>query len=181
MKKIINIFILSLTYLIGQPSSDEEKKFKFVFDPDTITMNVGEERNVKVRLLDSNGSQASGSFMFRGQRKALTATPRSSKDSSGVSEVTIKAYSSGKLTLRAYAYVSGGDRIYEKYEVDVPSPPLDRVVFINPADPVYTGTSVNYAAEVYDKANLLRDDAEVKFSTGDKKIAEFDRLSLIHI
>ena len=77
MKKIINIFILSLTYLIGQPSSDEEKKFKFVFEPDTITMNVGEERKVKVRLLDSNGSQASGSFMFRGQRKALTATPRS--------------------------------------------------------------------------------------------------------
>ena len=175
MKKIVNIFILSLTYLIGQPSSDEEKKFKFVFEPDTITMNVGEERKVKVRLLDSNGNQASGSFMFRGQRKALTATPRSSKDSSGVSEVTIKAYTSGKLTLRAYAYVSGGDRIYEKYEVDVPSPPLDRVVFVNPADPVYTGTSVNYAAEVYDRANLLRDDAEVEFSTSDKKIAEFDR------
>ena len=61
MKKIINIFILSLTYLIGQPSSDEEKKFKFVFEPDTITMNVGEEKSKGT----SSGQQWQPSFKGR--------------------------------------------------------------------------------------------------------------------
>ena len=62
-----------------------------------------------------------------------------------------------------------------KLEIDVPNPPLDRIVFVEPSKKVYTGTSVNYETQVFDKANLLRDEVDVNFSTNNKKTAEFDR------
>ncbi|GIT57044.1 MAG: hypothetical protein Ct9H300mP18_04730 [Candidatus Neomarinimicrobiota bacterium] len=36
------------------------------------------------------------------------------------------------------------------------------------------GTTVRYTTEVYDKANLLRDDANVKLKSSKTNIAEFD-------
>ena len=54
----------------------------------------------------------------------------------------------------------------------------DKIKINTPVEPnkkVYTGTSVNYEAQVFDKANLLREEVEVNFSTNNEKIAEFDR------
>ena len=174
MKKFISISLLSFTVLFAQPPRSQNKDLKFVFEPDSISLNVGESKKMTIRLVDNKGKQVANQFMVRGQRRALVVEPRMS-DSTGVSEVTVQAYKSGKLSIRAYARGVKGGFVSGQLQIDVPSPPLDRVVFVEPSDPVYTGTSVNYAAEVYDKANLLRDDVEVKFSTSDEKIAEFDR------
>ena len=58
--------------------------------------------------------------------------------------------------------------------VQVPFPPLDRIVLNGPSKKLYAGTSVRYTTEVYDKADLLRDDADVKLISSKTNIAEFD-------
>ena len=58
--------------------------------------------------------------------------------------------------------------------VQVPFPPLDRIVLNGPSKTLYAGTTVRYTTEVYDKANLLRDDANVKLKSSKTNIAEFD-------
>ena len=58
--------------------------------------------------------------------------------------------------------------------VQVPFPPLNRIVFDNPQKKLYVGTSLQYKTTVFDDANLLRGDAKVKLSTSNSNIAEFD-------
>ena len=174
MKKFISASFLMFTIIFAQPPSNQNKELKFVFEPDSISLNVGESKNMVVRLVDSKGKQVNNQFMVRGQRRALSVEPRMS-DSTGVSEITVQAYKSGKLSIRAYARGVKGGYVSGQLEINVPSPPLDRVVFVDPNKKVYTGTNVNYEAQVFDKANLLREEVEVNFSTNNEKIAEFDR------
>ena len=102
MKKFLAILSLSITIVLGQPPRSENPNLKFVFEPDSISLNVGESKTMTVRLVDKDGKQVQAAFTVRGQRKALSVEPRLS-DSTGVSEITVKAYKSGKLSLRAYA------------------------------------------------------------------------------
>ena len=174
MKKFISISILSYAILFAQPPRSQNKDFKFVFEPESISLNVGESKKMTVRLVDSKGKQVQSQFMVRGQRRALAVEPRMS-DSTGVSEITVQAYKSGKLSIRAFARGLKGGFVSGILELDVPDPPLDRIVFVDPDKKVYTGTNVSYEAQVFDKANLLREDVEVNFSTNNNKTAEFDR------
>ena len=174
MKKITTILFLSITIILGQPPRSQNSNLKFVFEPDSISLNVGESKELTVRLVDKDGKQAKGMFMVRGARKALSVEPRLS-DSTGVSKITVKAYKSGKLSVRAYARGVKGGYVSGRLNVLVPDPPLDRIVFDETIDKVYTGTTVNYSAKIYDEANLIRDDLEVKFSSSNKNTAEFDR------
>ena len=76
-------------------------------------------------------------------------------DSTGVSKIVVKAFKSGNLSIRAFARGVKGGYVSGKLDIEVPSPPLDRIVFVEPVDKVYTNTIVNFKAEVFDKANLL--------------------------
>ena len=180
MKKITTILFLSITIILGQPPRSQNSNLKFVFEPDSISLNVGESKELTVRLVDKDGKQAKGMFMVRGARKALSVEPRLS-DSTGVSKVTVKAYKSGKLSVRAYARGVKGGYVSGRLNVLVPDPPLDRIVFDETIDKVYTGTTVNYSAKIYDEANLIRDDLEVKFSSSNKNTAEFDRFGNLSV
>ena len=180
MKKITTILSLSITIILGQPPRSQNSNLKFVFEPDSISLNVGESKALTVRLVDKDGKQAKGMFMVRGARKALSVEPRLS-DSTGVSKVTVKAYKSGKLSVRAYARGVKGGYVSGRLNVLVPDPPLDRIVFDETIDKVYTGTTVNYSAKIYDEANLIRDDLEVKFSSSNKNTAEFDRFGNLSV
>ena len=44
MKKFITISFLSFTVLVAQPPSSQNKDLKFVFEPETISLNVGESK-----------------------------------------------------------------------------------------------------------------------------------------
>ena len=102
MKKFILVSLLMFTVLLAQPPSSQNKNLKFVFEPDSISLNVGESKKMVVRLVDTKGKQVESQFMVRGQRRALAVEPRMS-DSTGISEITVQAYKSGKLSIRAYA------------------------------------------------------------------------------
>jgi len=180
MKNFLAILSLSITIVLGQPPRSENPNLKFVFEPDSISLNVGESKTMTVRLVDKDEKQVQAAFTVRGQRKALSVEPRLS-DSTGVSEITVKAYKSGKLSLRAYARGVKGGYVSGRLTVDVPDPPLDRIVFDEPTDKVYTGTTVNYSVKVYDEANLVRDDLEVKFTSSNKNTAEFDRFGNLSV
>jgi len=180
MKKFIAILLLTITVSVGQPPRSENKDFKFVFEPDSVSLNVGESKNITVRVVDSEGKQAKMAFMVRGQRKAISVEPRMS-DSTGVSKIVVKAFKSGNLSIRAFARGVKGGYVSGKLDIEVPAPPLDRIVFVEPVDKVYTNTIVNFKAEVFDKANLLREDLKVSFSSSNKKVGQFDQFGNLTI
>ena len=180
MKKIYSIvLLLSFTVLLGQPPSSQSKDLKFIFEPDSLSLNIGEEASVLIRLVDADGNQVNSTFMIRGQRKALDAKPRRS-DSTGVANINVKAFGAGKLNLSAMAFGKSG-RTIGRMKINVPLPPLEKITFVNPTKKVFAGTIVNYSVEVYDKAKILREDIKVDLISKNKKVAEFDNFGNLNI
>ena len=104
MKKYLTTIFLIINIGVAQDNAEDKKeKLQFIFEPDSLSLNIGEEASVLIRLVDSDGNQVKSSFMVRGQRKSLDAKPRMS-DSTGISTVSVKAFDAGELNLSAYAY-----------------------------------------------------------------------------
>ncbi len=140
-----------------------------------LFLRVGETGSVTIKLVNSNGELANNPFYIYGRpRRSLESSPRIS-DSTGIATVSIKPYKPGKLTLSVRSISQKReDRVYGGMTVQVPFPPLERIVFDNPQKKLYLGTSLQYKTTVFDQANLLRDDAKVELSTSNNSIAEFD-------
>ena len=148
---------------------------KFIFEPDSIFLNVGETSILKVKMINKDGELAQSPFLIYGQpRRSLEASPRIS-DSTGYAEVMVKPHKSGMLKLRVRSVaVKREDRVYGAAIVEVPKPKLKKVVFANPKTSLYQKTSIKMNADVFDEANLIRKDINIIYSTSDEEIAEFD-------
>jgi len=176
MKKLITITILSFTIVWGQDTKPTEKdSLHFVFEPDSLFLHVGETGEVKIKLLNQNNELSDNTFYIYGRpRRALESNPRMS-DSTGVAKVTIKAYKPGKLGLSVRSISSKReDRVMDNMVIQVPYPPLDRIVFNEPKSKIYVGTATNYSTTVFDQAELVRNNAKVELTSSDSDIADFD-------
>ena len=86
--------LFSLSYIFGQEETDT---LRFVFEPDSLFLHVGEPGEVKIKLVDANGELAQSPFLIYGQpRQSLEATPRIS-DTTGFATVKIKPHKPGNL------------------------------------------------------------------------------------
>jgi len=166
--------ILLLTMVFGQES--QQDKFHFEFDVDSVEIHVGESKEITIRLLDENGKLAQNPFYVFGERKTLSVSPRIS-DSTGIASVTLKAHKPGRLSLSTRTItVKREDRISANLIINVPSPPLDRIVFNQRPTKLYSGTSTPLSVEVFDEADLKRSELNVKLTSSNKDVAEFDIL-----
>jgi len=175
MKKLITIItILSFTIVCGQdPAPAEKDSLHFVFEPDSLFLHIGETGEVTIKLLNQDNELSNNTFFISGRpRRTMETKPRSS-DSTGVAKVTIKAYKPGKLILGVRS-ISRENRVTGRMVIQVPYPPLDRIVFNEPKSRVYAGTATNYSTTVFDQAELVRKDAKVELTSNDSDIADFD-------
>jgi len=175
MKKLITIItILSFTIVCGQdPAPAEKDSLHFVFEPDSLFLHLGETGEVTVKLLNQDNELSNKTFFISGRpRRTMETKPRRS-DSTGVAKVTIKAYKPGKLILGVRS-ISREKRVMGRMVIQVPYPPLDRIVFNEPKSRVYAGTATNYSTTVFDQAELVRKNAKVELTSSDSDIADFD-------
>ncbi len=153
-----------------------QEKLHFEFGMDSLIMNVGESKEITIKLLDENGKLAQNPFYVFGERKTLSVSPRIS-DSTGIASVTLKAHKPGRLSLSTRTItVKREDRIRANLIINVPSPPLDRIVFNQRPSKLYSGTSTPLSVVVFDEANLKRSELNVKLTSSNKNVAEFDIL-----
>ncbi|MBO70222.1 MAG: hypothetical protein CMG36_05155, partial [Candidatus Marinimicrobia bacterium] len=182
MKKIFAVTLLISSVSFSQNNSEDSKeKYKFIFEPDSLSLNVGETGTVTIKLVDANGELSQNPFYIFGRpRRALESKPRLS-DSTGVANVTIKAFKPGKLSLSVRSISQKReDRIRATMPIEVPFPEIERIVFNDPVSSVYTGTYVNYSTEVFDKANLKREDSNAVLSSSNTDVAEVDMLGNLY-
>ena len=176
MKKICAMILIASSIGFGQ-ENDEEKKAKhsFIFEPDSLSLNIGETGTVTIKHVDADGNLVKNPFYIYGlPRRTLESTPRTS-DSTGVAEVTIKVYKPGKLSINAFSLTQKReDRVTGRMPIEVPFPGLDRIVFNDPVSNVYVGTYVNYKTEVFDKANMKRAESKVLLSSSNTDVADLD-------
>ena len=168
--KLVLLSLFHISSVFGQENS------KFEFGMDSLIMNVGESKEITIKLLDENGKLAQNPFYVFGERKTLSVSPRIS-DSTGIASVTLKAHKPGRLSLSTRTItVKREDRISANLIINVPSPPLDRIVFNQRPSKLYSGTSTPLSVEVFDEADLKRSELNVKLTSSNKDVAEFDIL-----
>ena len=146
------IILIAFSISHGQEKTDEKKAENyFIFEPDSLSLNIGETGTVTIKFVDSEGNVVKNPFYIYGRpRRTLESKPRIS-DSSGVATVTIKPFKPGKLSLSVRSISQKReDRVMGNMPIEVPFPELDRIVFNEPVSSVYVGTYVNYETEVYD-------------------------------
>jgi len=164
--------ILLLAIVFGQES--QQDKFHFEFDMDSVEINVGESKEITIRLLDESGNLAQNPFYVFGVRKSLSVSPRIS-DSTGVATVTLKAHKPGRLMLQTQTItVKRDDRIRDNLVVNVPYPPISKVTFNKTPSKLYTGTVTPLSVDVTDEAGLNRSGINVRLVSSNPKVADFD-------
>ena len=167
------LILLSLFHIL---SVYGQENYKFEFGMDSLIINIGESKEITIKLLDENGKLAQNPFYVFGERKTLSVSPRIS-DSTGIASVTLKAHKPGRLSLSTRTItVKREDRISANLIINVPSPPLDRIVFNQRPTKLYSGTSTPLSVEVFDEADLKRSELNVKLTSSNKDVAEFDIL-----
>ena len=177
-KYTATILSLILTcFLFAQDEAVEEAEkdsLYFIFEPEELTIEVGDSDRVRITLVNQNGENVENPFYIYGRRRAITTNPRLS-DSSGVAMVTVKAFKPGSHELSARSITKNReDRVRGTMPVEIPYPPLKSVSFVDPAETVYEGTTVSFKTVVHDEAGLVRKDAVVTLTSGEPRVADFD-------
>ena len=171
-RKLLFAPFLIIATLLGQ--DDNKEKLHFEFETDSIELRIGESKEITIKLLDESGKLAQNPFYVFGQRKALSVSPRIS-DSTGVATVTLKAHKPGRLSVSTQTItVKRDDRVRGTLIVNVPSPPVDRIVFNQTPSKLYSGTTTPLSVEVFDEADLNRSELNVKLESSNTDVAEFD-------
>ena len=175
---LFTVNLLSLACIFAQ--EEKTDTLRFVFEPDSIYLHVGEIGEISVKLVDDNGNLAHSPFLIYGQpRRSLEASPRIS-DSTGFATVKIKPHKPGDLKLRVRSVsVKREDRIYGSASVEVPKPELDRIVFQHIAPEYFSGSSHQLKTIVYDEAGLTRKDVDVSLSSSDEQIATVNQFGIV--
>ena len=142
-RKFLFAPFLIIATLVGQ--DDSKEKFHFEFGMDSLIINVGESKEITIKLLDEKDKLAQNPFYVFGQRKSLSVSPRIS-DSTGVATVTLMAHKPGRLRLSTQTItVKRDDRVRDNLVVNVPYPPIDKVVFNRPPKNLYVGTITEFS------------------------------------
>ena len=151
---------------------------RFDFGSDSIEINVGETKEIEIRLLDKNNKLFDNPFYVSGQRGALSVSPRMS-ESTGKVKVTVKVHKPGRLILTTQTVtVKRDDRVRGNLIVNVPYPPIESVTFKQSPKKLYTNTITDLSAVVVDKAGLDRTSSvSVVYKSSDERIASFDDLN----
>ena len=169
--------LILTSFLFAQDEAVEEAEkdsLYFIFEPEELTIEVGDSDRVRITLVNQNGENVENPFYIYGRRRAITTNPRLS-DSSGVAMVTVKAFKPGSHELSARSITKNReDRVRGTMPVEIPYPPLKSVTFVNPAENVYEGTTVSFKTVVHDEAGLVRKDAVVTLTSGEPRVADFD-------
>ena len=155
-----------------------QDQVRFDFGVDSIEVNVGETKEIEIRLLGKNNKLYDNPFSVIGERGSISVSPRMS-ESSGKVKVAIKVHKPGRLAVTTQTVtVKRDDRVRGKLIVNVPFPPIESVTFKQSPKKLYTNTITDLSAKAVDKAGLDRTSTiSIDYKSSDDRIASFDELN----
>jgi|ETN02SMinimDraft_2_1059926.scaffolds.fasta_scaffold04225_1 hypothetical protein len=144
MKKLLSIFLFNLVFTWAQDESETGKdSMHFVFEPNSLFLQVGETGKVNIKLLNQDNELANIPFTIYSATDpgvgpiptwpgtSLNISPRAS-DSTGLANIIVKATRPGSLSLKVRsigvsAYESPS--VIDEMKITVPFPPVNHLVF----------------------------------------------------
>ena len=181
VKVKINIIYIFLALVnINLIASDDDSLY-FQFEPDLVSLEIGDSINIKVSLLSRDGSLSKNQFLLTGEWGSVEVKPWISNPD-GVANVRLKVYKPGSFNLNASNITNDRfKRVRGSLPITVPYPPIDKIEFVDPVKTAYEGTRIKFFAKIFDQAGLLRNDIEPIFNSSNEKIASFDKFGNLSI
>tara|TARA_Y100001936_G_scaffold34977_1_gene33008 strand:+ start:1775 stop:3865 length:2091 start_codon:yes stop_codon:yes gene_type:complete len=181
VKVKINIIYIFLALVnINLIASDDDSLY-FQFEPDLVSLEIGDSINIKVSLLSRDGSLSKNQFLLTGEWGSVEVKPWISNPD-GVANVRLKAYKPGSFNLNASNITNDRfKRVRGSLPITVPYPPIDKIEFVDPVKTAYEGTRIKFFAKIFDQAGVLRNDIEPIFNSSNEKIASFDKFGNLSI
>ena len=175
--KIRFILLSIFTFTIGLA----QEEFRFTFEPPELQIQLGETKQVTVRLLDKQQNLVKSSFSMYSAHDpgvgptpdwpgtSLSISPRVS-DETGKATVSIKPNRSGTLKLK----VRGARGATGEMIVRVPKPPVNKIDISAIPPKVYVGTFVPLKFKIIDASNNEREDVDFSITSSDVKKGTVD-------
>ena len=181
VKVKINIIYIFLALVnINLIASDDDSLY-FQFEPDLVSLEIGDSINIKVSLLSRDGSLSNNQFLLTGEWGSVEVKPWISNPD-GVANVKLKVYKPGSFNLNASNITNDRfKRVRGSLPITVPYPPIDKIEFVDPVKTAYEGTRIKFFAKIFDQAGVLRNDIEPIFNSSNEKIASFDKFGNLSI
>ena len=164
---------LTAVSVSGQEASEGGQAASIEVSPPELVLQVGESVQLTTTVKDEAGNPVAAPVIYFSRSRRNVGV-----DSKGV----VEAYRPGEYVI--VARIPAGDEDVGSREaeglsveipVTIPTPPVERLVFVDIPDRVYTGTTVRVKAEVYDASQALRHDIRVEFGSDNRDVAAVDR------
>lgn len=169
MKKSISV-LFTVLLLLGLQShtfaQDEASKKQIIIEPSPIELNLGEELQLKAKVLNAEGKELQDEVIFYS---------RSRRSVSVTTEGLAKALKPGKFELVVRTVGPRSERVSKTVNVTVPYPPIQNITFLDKPDNIYANTTIPINYKVVDTHNLIRENASVKLKSSNTDIARIDQ------
>ncbi|MGK7369225.1 MAG: LVIVD repeat-containing protein [Candidatus Halalkalibacterium sp. M3_1C_030] len=168
MKKSTTVLITALLLLVFQSyvfAQDTESQKQIAVEPSPIELNLGEELQLKAKVLNTEGEEIQDEVIFYS---------RSRRSVSVTTEGLAKALKPGKFELVVRTVGPRSERISKTVMVNVPFPPIQEIAFVDKPVKIYSNTTIPVSYKVIDSHNLVREDASVKLKSSNNDIARID-------
>ena len=181
VKVKINIIYIFLALVNMNLIASDDDSLYFQFEPDLVSLEIGDSINIKVSLLSRDGSLSKNQFLLTGEWGSVEVKPWISNPD-GVANVRLKVYKPGSFNLNASNITNDRfKRVRGSLPITVPYPPIDKIEFVDPVKTAYEGTRIKFFAKIFDQAGVLRNDIEPIFNSSNEKIASFDKFGNLSI
>ena len=181
VKVKINIIYTFLALVNMNLIASDDDSLYFQFEPDLVSLEIGDSINIKVSLLSRDGSLSKNQFLLTGEWGSVEVKPWISNPD-GVANVRLKVYKPGSFNLNASNITNDRfKRVRGSLPITVPYPPIDKIEFVDPVKTAYEGTRIKFFAKIFDQAGVLRNDIEPIFNSSNEKIASFDKFGNLSI
>ena len=172
-------FGLILTPLVAAQSAESPELARATsieVQPPSLTLEIGEQANLTATVSDDAGNVLEAEVIYLSRSRLNVGV---------TDEGEVEAYGPGQYVIaitvpRGEDETDGdGEVLTAEVRVTIPQPPLDRIEVSGLSSTLYTGSLVRAAVAIYDTADTLRSDEEVRFASTDPRIVEINRFGRV--
>ena len=162
--------------LASSPPAAAQEAVSVEVVPSALSLEVGEETTLEVRVLDANGNVLEAQVLFF--PSFADGRVGSARQSIDVDRVTgrVRAVKGGEFLISAI--VATARNLRGEAMVSVAYPPLDRIAVTPLGGSTYVGVATRHRATLLDEADDERD-GEIRWSTSDEEVATIDRFGIL--
>ncbi|MEO0337746.1 MAG: hypothetical protein AAF242_00895 [Bacteroidota bacterium] len=170
-KKMLSakLLILPILLFVSNLNFAQQNGMELVVEPSELSMSVGDEAQLQVKVLDADGKQLEREIRYyirgRNQRGNIGTI-----DTTGL----VKAELPGEGRIIVLMPSPDGKYLRKDVNISIAYPPLASVAFQDAPKQLFVGTLTAFKTKLTDKMDFVRDDVTVMMKSDKPDVASFD-------